>query len=105
MPYICAGHSVTDLYAFSLPQLATIQKPGNVHFTKEGSTLLAEEVAKQASTFVSDTSYLLGGDLTETRDSLQTFITAVEEYRKFAKATGMPDDVLAKLDAPVLRGN
>jgi len=41
----------------------------------------AEEVAKQASTFVSDTSYLLGGDLTETRDSLQTFLTAVEEYQ------------------------
>jgi len=41
----------------------------------------AEDVAKQASTFVSDTSYLLGGDLTETRDSLQTFLTAVEEYQ------------------------
>jgi len=41
----------------------------------------AEDVAKQASTFVSDTSYLLGGDLTETRDSLQTFIAAVEEYQ------------------------
>ena len=41
----------------------------------------AEDVAKQASTFVSDTSYLLGGDLTETRDSLQTFINAVEDYQ------------------------
>lgn len=41
----------------------------------------AEDVAKHASTFVSDTSYLLGGDLTETRDSLQTFLTAVEEYQ------------------------
>jgi F0F1-type ATP synthase membrane subunit b/b' len=41
----------------------------------------AEEVARQASTFVSDTSYLLGGDLTETRDSLQNFLTAVEEYQ------------------------
>jgi len=41
----------------------------------------AEDVAKQASTFVSDTSYLLGGDLTETRDSLQNFIVAVEEYQ------------------------
>ncbi|HKI53527.1 MAG TPA: hypothetical protein VJ987_05335, partial [Anaerolineales bacterium] len=45
----------------------------------------AEEVAKQASTFVSDTSYLLGGDLTETRDSLQTFLTAVEEYQTKVK--------------------
>jgi predicted nucleic acid-binding Zn-ribbon protein len=41
----------------------------------------AEELAKQASTFVSDTSYLLGDDLTETRDSLQNFIMAVEEYQ------------------------
>ena len=41
----------------------------------------AEDVARQASTFVSDTSYLLGGDLTETRDSLQIFLTAVEEYQ------------------------
>ena len=41
----------------------------------------AEDVAKSASTFVSDTSYLLGGDLTETRDSLQNFIAAVENYQ------------------------
>lgn len=41
----------------------------------------AEEIAKRASTFVSDTSYLLGGDLTETRDSLRTFLAAVEEYQ------------------------
>ena len=41
----------------------------------------AEDMARQASTFVNDTSYLLGGDLTETRDSLQGFLTAVEEYQ------------------------
>jgi len=41
----------------------------------------AEDVAKRASTFVSDTSYLLGGDLTETRNSLQTFLAAVEKYQ------------------------
>jgi len=41
----------------------------------------AEEIAQRASTFVSDTSYLLGGDLTETRDSLQDFLKAVEEYQ------------------------
>jgi len=41
----------------------------------------AEDVAKKASTFVNDTSYLLGGDLTETRDSLQGFLVAVEEYQ------------------------
>lgn len=41
----------------------------------------AEEIARRASTFVSDTSYLLGGDLTETRDSLQNFLAAVETYQ------------------------
>ncbi len=41
----------------------------------------AENVAKRASTFVNDTSFLLGGDLTETRDSLQSFLIAVEEYQ------------------------
>jgi len=40
----------------------------------------AEAIAKQASTFVSDTSYLLGGDLTETRNSLETFLTAIKAY-------------------------
>lgn len=49
--------------------------------TLDGEIANAEEVAKQASTFVSDTSYLLGGDLTQTRDSLETFLAAVEEYQ------------------------
>ena len=42
----------------------------------------AEDVAKQASTFVSDTSYLLGGDLTETRNSLENFLAAIKEYEQ-----------------------
>ena len=41
-----------------------------------------ELLAMQASTFVSDTSFLLGGDLTQTRDSLQSFLTAIQEYEK-----------------------
>ena len=42
----------------------------------------AEIVARQASTFVSDTSYLLGGDLTETRNSLESFLTAIKGYEQ-----------------------
>ncbi|MEP7134519.1 MAG: hypothetical protein ABI904_06260 [Chloroflexota bacterium] len=42
----------------------------------------AETVAKQASTFVSDTSYLLGGDLSGTRTSLENFLTAIKEYQQ-----------------------
>jgi chromosome segregation ATPase len=41
-----------------------------------------ELLAMQASLFVSDTSFLLGGDLTQTRDSLQGFLTAIQEYEK-----------------------
>ena len=41
-----------------------------------------EVVAQQASTFVSDTSYLLGGDLTETKESLQTFLSSIQDYEK-----------------------
>jgi hypothetical protein len=40
---------------------------------------------------VSDTSYLLGGDLTETRDSLQSFLTAIQEYEQ--KVTGWREQV------------
>lgn len=39
-----------------------------------------ETLGKQASLFVSDSSYLLGGDLTETRESLETFLTAIQDY-------------------------
>lgn len=41
-----------------------------------------ETLATQASLFVSDTSYLLGGDLTETRESLQTFLASIQDYQK-----------------------
>jgi len=48
----------------------------------DGDIANAETIAKQASTFVGDTSYLLGGDLTETRSSLENFITAIKEYKQ-----------------------
>src|SRR5687767_9364758 len=41
-----------------------------------------ELLATQASTFVGDASYLLGGDLTQTRDSLQSFLSAIQDYEK-----------------------
>jgi hypothetical protein len=37
--------AIDDLYTFSLPQLSKIQRPVNVHFTDEGSAVLAEQVA------------------------------------------------------------
>jgi DNA repair exonuclease SbcCD ATPase subunit len=41
-----------------------------------------EVLATQASAFVGDTSYLLGGDLTQTRESLQSFLSAIQDYEK-----------------------
>ncbi len=39
------GVRVNDLYAFALPRLRSIQQPSNVHFTEQGSRLLAQQVA------------------------------------------------------------
>jgi hypothetical protein len=50
-----------------------------------------ETLGKQASLFVSDTSFLLGGDLTETRDTLQNFLTAIQDYE--VKVTGWREQV------------
>ena len=41
-----------------------------------------EEIAQQASTFVNDSSFLLGGDMTQTRKSLEDFLVATQEYEK-----------------------
>ncbi|HSL31191.1 MAG TPA: hypothetical protein VK900_18460 [Anaerolineales bacterium] len=51
----------------------------------------AEVLGTQASTFVADTGYLLGGDLTETRESLQSFLTAIQEYQE--KVVGWREQV------------
>lgn len=41
-----------------------------------------EVLATQASTFVNDTFYLLGGDLTQTRESLQSFLSSIQDYEE-----------------------
>jgi hypothetical protein len=45
-----------------------------------------EDLGQRASDFVGDTSYLLGGDLTETRDNLQVMLDTVQDYDE--KITG-----------------
>jgi len=40
-----SGVATDDLYTFALPQLDKIQRPSNVHFTSEGSAVLAKQVA------------------------------------------------------------
>jgi hypothetical protein len=46
----------------------------------ESEVARVEDIASQASTFLSDTSYLMGGDLQETRDNIQELQTVVDEY-------------------------
>ncbi len=38
--------TVNDLYAVTLPRLAELQQPANVHFTSAGYRALAEPVSK-----------------------------------------------------------
>jgi hypothetical protein len=40
------GIKVDDLYGLVLPNLGALQKRNNVHFTPEGSQVLAKQVAK-----------------------------------------------------------
>jgi dienelactone hydrolase len=58
---------VNDLYAFSLPRLAEIQIPQNVHFTPEGSKLLAQQVAAKISGSLPDRLSKSGGELRAAR--------------------------------------
>jgi acyl-CoA thioesterase-1 len=53
---IMQEHSVptNDLYRFALPRLKEIQRPQNVHFTPQGSAVLAEEVARQIRARLAD---------------------------------------------------
>ena len=46
----------------------------------------AEDIARQASTFVGDTSYLMGGDLSETKTSMTNLLAVIKEYDQ--KITG-----------------
>ncbi|MBD3266115.1 hypothetical protein GF373_05545 [bacterium] len=38
---------INDLYSFALPRLDKIQRKNNVHFTKEGSKMLAAQVVRE----------------------------------------------------------
>jgi len=44
------GIQIDDLYEFALPQLEEIQLPHNVHFSPEGSAVLARQVAASIET-------------------------------------------------------
>ena len=48
------GVVINDLYSFAFARLEEIQRPRNVHFTNEGSKVLAEEVAANVSAVLDD---------------------------------------------------
>ena len=48
----------------------------------EGEIARVEDIADQASTFLGDTSYLMGGDLQETRDNIKDLQAVIDEYEK-----------------------
>ncbi len=43
---------INNLHAFVLPQMAALQRPENVHFTKEGSRALGEKVSQVISAYL-----------------------------------------------------
>ncbi len=49
------GVATDDLYTFALGRLTEIQRPANVHFTPEGSKVLAEQVARAIETSLAET--------------------------------------------------
>lgn len=57
-----------------------------------------EDLAQRVSTFVSDTSYLLGGDFSETRTNLENLLTVLQDYEtQIAGWRGQVADVIASL--------
>jgi chromosome segregation ATPase len=65
-----------------------------------------ETLVQQASTFVSDNSYLLGGDLGETHDSLQSLLNTVQDYEKqVAESQKQVEDVIEKTPAWIDRAS
>jgi hypothetical protein len=55
-----------------------------------------ETLGTQVSLFLGDSSYLLNGDLTETRTSLQNFVEAIKNYK--TKVAGWRDEVATLKD-------
>ncbi len=56
-----------------------------------------QELAQQASVFISDTSYLLGGDFQETKQNLQNLLLTLEGYD--SKLTGWREQVKTLIES------
>ena len=56
-----------------------------------------QDLAQRASTFISDTSYLLGGDFNETRQQLEDLLLVLNEYDQ--KAAGWRGQIAALIES------
>ncbi len=61
----------------------------------EGEIVNIQDLAKRASTFISDTSYLFGGDFDETKQKLEELVLVLAEYdQKVTDWRGQIADIL-----------
>jgi len=81
LPFVELNIPGDDLLASMLSGLDTL----------DAEVANVEDLAERASTFVSDTSYLLGGDFTETRANLESLLATLKEYE--VQVSGWRDQV------------
>jgi hypothetical protein len=64
----------------NLPGDETLANLIDLADSTDAQIVQAQNLVQKASTFVNDASYLMGGDFTETKQSLQNFLVVVTEY-------------------------
>ena len=70
----------------------------------ESEIVRVEEITDQASTFMNDTSYLMGGDFQETRKNIQNLQVVVDEYEgKVSAWRGQVADLQANFPGWITR--
>ena len=65
------GVPINDLYAFAMPRLEQIQRPVNVHFSEEGSRLLAQQVANAVRRAINGKPQLCQGSWQSEADAVK----------------------------------
>ena len=70
----------------------------------DGEIVNVQDLAQRASTFINDTSYLLGGDFNETKQKLEDLVLVLAEYdQKVTDWRGQIADVLESLNSFLIR--
>ncbi len=63
-----------------LPDIGMLNFFVEITDSLEGEITRVEDMAEEASTFLNDTSYLMGGDLLETKESIKNLQEVISEY-------------------------